>query len=241
MEIGGIELRHGQWLGGEITLETLRDEYDAVFLGIGLSGVNALGLDGPEVEGMHDAVTFISALRQCEDLSTLPIGRDVVVIGGGMTAIDCAVQAKGLGAETVTLVYRRARERMGASRFEQDLAAQRGVRLIFEAAPVAVEGEGRLSGVVFERMGEGSEGLAPTGDRFTLPADQMFRAVGQRLGDASGLKTVRGKVVTQGSGRTDMDKVWAGGDCGVGGDDLTVTAVAQGRDAAEDIHGTLTD
>ncbi|GAD54542.1 pyridine nucleotide-disulphide oxidoreductase associated with reductive pyrimidine catabolism [Limimaricola cinnabarinus LL-001] len=241
MEIGGIELRHGQWLGGEITLETLRDEYDAVFLGIGLSGVNALGLDGPKVEGMHDAVTFISALRQCEDLSTLPIGRDVVVIGGGMTAIDCAVQAKGLGAETVTLVYRRARERMGASRFEQDLAAQRGVRLIFEAAPVAVEGEGRLSGVVFERMGEGSEGLAPTGDRFTLPADQMFRAVGQRLGDASGLKTVRGKVVTQGSGRTDMDKVWAGGDCGVGGDDLTVTAVAQGRDAAEDIHGTLTD
>lgn len=241
MEIGGIELRHGQWLGGEITLETLRDEYDAVFLGIGLSGVNALGLDGPEVEGMHDAVTFISALRQCKDLSTLPIGRDVVVIGGGMTAIDCAVQAKGLGAETVTLVYRRARERMGASRFEQDLAAQRGVRLIFEAAPVAVEGEGRLSGVVFERMGEGSEGLAPTGDRFTLPADQMFRAVGQRLGDASGLKTVRGKVVTQGSGRTDMDKVWAGGDCGVGGDDLTVTAVAQGRDAAEDIHGTLTD
>lgn len=240
MGIGGIEVRHGQWLGREITLEQLRAEYDAVFLGVGLAGVNALDLDGPEVEGLHDAVTFISALRQSEDLTTLPIGRDVVVIGGGMTAIDCAVQAKALGAETVTLVYRRSRDRMGASRFEQDLAAQRGVRLMFEAAPVAVEGKERLSGVVFERMGEGPKGLTPTGERFTLPADQMFRAVGQRLDGAHGLGVAHGKVVTQGCGRTDMDKVWAGGDCAAGGDDLTVTAVAQGRDAAEDIHGTLT-
>jgi glutamate synthase (NADPH/NADH) small chain len=241
MGIGGIELRHGQWLGRKVTLDALREEYDAVFLGIGLSGVNALGLDGPDLEGVHDAVTFISALRQSEELSTLPIGREVVVIGGGMTAIDCAVQAKALGAESVTLVYRRARAAMGASGFEQDLAARRGVRLIFEAAPVAVEGEGRLSAVVFERMAEGPDGLAPTGARFTLPADQMFRAVGQRLGDANGLETVQGKVVTQGSGRTAMDKVWAGGDCAAGGDDLTVTAVAQGRDAAEDIHRVLTD
>ena len=239
MGIGGIDVRYGQWLGRDVTLEALREDYDAVFLGIGLSGVNALALEGGAPEGLHDAVTFISALRQTKDLSTLPIGREVVVIGGGMTAIDCAVQAKGLGAESVTLVYRRGREKMGASRYEQDLAAQRGVRLMFEAAPVATEGEGRLTGVVFERMAEGPDGLAPTGERFTLPADQMFRAVGQRLGDANGLDTVHGKVVTQGSGRTRMDKVWAGGDCSAGGDDLTVTAVAQGRDAAEDIHGSL--
>lgn len=239
MGIGGIELRHEQWLGRDVTLDALREEYDAVFLGIGLSDVNALGLEGPPLEGVHDAVTFISALRQTEDLSTLPIGRDVVVIGGGMTAIDCAVQAKGLGAETVTLVYRRARERMGASIYEQELAARRGVRLIYEAAPVAVEGKGRLSAVVFERMAEGPDGLAPTGERFSLSADQLFRAVGQRLGDANGLEIAHGKVVTQGRGRTGMDKVWAGGDCAGGGDDLTVTAVAQGRDAAEDIHGSL--
>ncbi|WPY94247.1 NAD(P)-dependent oxidoreductase [Limimaricola variabilis] len=241
MGIGGIEVRHGQWLGREITLEALRAEYDAVFLGIGLSGVNDLVVENPALEGVHDAVTFISALRQTRDLTTLPIGREVVVIGGGMTAIDCAVQARALGAESVTLVYRRGRDRMGASRWEQDLAAQRGVRLLFEAAPVALEGEARLTGVVFERMAEGPEGLRPTGERFTLPADQMFRAVGQRIGETSGVETAHGKVVTQGCGRTTMDKVWAGGDCAAGGDDLTVTAVAQGRDAAEDIHGSLTE
>ncbi|MGX9854325.1 NAD(P)-dependent oxidoreductase [Limimaricola variabilis] len=241
MGIGGIEVRHGQWLGLEVTLEALRAEYDAVFLGMGLSGVNDLVVENPALEGVHDAVTFISALRQTHDLTTLPIGREVVVIGGGMTAIDCAVQARALGAESVTLVYRRGRDRMGASRWEQDLAAQRGVRLLFEAAPVALEGEGRLTGVVFERMAEGPEGLRPTGERFTLPADQMFRAVGQRIGETSGVETAHGKVVTQGCGRTTMDKVWAGGDCAAGGDDLTVTAVAQGRDAAEDIHGSLTE
>ncbi|MGR3463694.1 NAD(P)-dependent oxidoreductase [Limimaricola sp.] len=241
MEIGGIEVRHGQWLGREVTLDELRAEYDAVFLGIGLAGVNDLVVENPALEGVHDAVTFISALRQAGDLSTLPVGRDVVVVGGGMTAIDCAVQAKGLGAETVTLVYRRARDRMGASRYEQDLAAQRGVRLMFEAVPVALEGEGRLAGVVCERMAEGPEGLRGTGERFVLSADQMFRAVGQRLEDAKKFETERGKVVTQGSGRTRMDKVWAGGDCAAGGDDLTVTAVAQGRDAAEDIHRILTE
>jgi len=69
----------------------------------------------------------------------------------------------------------------------------------------------------------------------------MFRAVGQRIGETSGVETAHGKVVTQGCGRTTMDKVWAGGDCAAGGDDLTVTAVAQGRDAAEDIHGSLTE
>lgn len=241
MGIGGIEVRHGQWLGREITLEALRAEYDAVFLGIGLSGVNDLVVENPALEGVHDAVTFISALRQTRDLTTLPIGREVVVIGGGMTAIDCAVQARALGAESVTLVYRRGRDRMGASRWEQDLAAQRGVRLLFEAAPVALEGEARLTSVVFERMAEGPEGLRPTGERFTLPADQMFRAVGQRIGETSSVETAHGKVVTQGCGRTTMDKVWAGGDCAAGGDDLTVTAVAQGRDAAEDIHGSLTE
>ncbi len=239
MQIGGIEMRNGKWLGRDVTLHELREEFDAVFLGVGLSGVNALTVEGPQVEGVHDAVTFISALRQAEDLTTLPIGRDVVVVGGGMTAVDCAVQSKALGAENVTIVYRRSRDRMGASRYEQDLATSKGVRIISEAAPVAVHGDGTLAEVEFERMAEGPDGLKGTGERFRIVADQLFRAIGQTLGAAHGLEIDRGKIVVSDAGRTTLDKVWAGGDCASGGDDLTVTAVAQGRDAAEDIHKML--
>ncbi|SDF09022.1 NAD(P)-dependent oxidoreductase [Limimaricola pyoseonensis] len=238
--VGGIEIRHGRWLGRDFTLDELTSDYDAVFLGMGLGGVNALEVEGAQLEGTGDAVGFISELRQAGDLSALPVGRRVVVIGGGMTAVDCAVQSKALGAEEVTIVYRRERAKMGASCYEQDLAASRGVRLVFEAMPVRLIGDDRLEAVEFEYTEAGPEGLRGTGETFRLAADQLFRAVGQTLGTVEGVETAHGKIVTQGSGRTNLDKVWAGGDCALGGDDLTVTAVAQGRDAAEDIHSMLT-
>ena len=106
--IGGIAAVTGKRLGDALSLERLRDEFDAVFLGIGLAGVNALRTEGEEKSHVRDAVDFIAELRQSPDLSQLPVGRDVVVIGGGMTAVDAAVQSKLLGAEHVTIVYRRA-------------------------------------------------------------------------------------------------------------------------------------
>jgi glutamate synthase (NADPH/NADH) small chain len=167
----------------------------------------------------------------------VPIGRDVVVIGGGMTAIDAAVQAKLLGALNVTLVYRRGRARMNASPFEQDLAASKGVRIITNAIPVRVLGNGAVREIEFAYT---DDTLTPTGDTFRLAADQVFKAIGQTLA-GTGLPDIeKGKIATTGTGRTSMAGVWAGGDCAAGGDDLTVTAVAQGRDAAEDIHATLT-
>ena len=114
--VGGIELRTGVRLGHDVTLAELRRDYDAVFLGLGLDAVNTLGIDEEGLEGVMDAVAYIAALRQASDLSALPVGRHIVVIGGGMTAIDIASQTKRLGAEDVTIVYRRGPEQMNASR-----------------------------------------------------------------------------------------------------------------------------
>ena len=236
LKIGGIEVRHNAALGRDMTLAELSDGFDAVFLGIGLGGVNALGADGEDKKGVADAVDFIADLRQVADVSKMPIGRDVVVIGGGMTAVDAAVQAKLLGALNVTLVYRRGRDRMNASVFEQDLAASKGVRIVTHAVPVAVHGNGAVREIEFEYVDDAMQG---TGQTLTLAADQVFKAIGQTL-EGDDLPALEGrKIKVDGNGRTSVDGVWAGGDCASGGDDLTVTAVAEGRDAAEDMHRVL--
>lgn len=240
LRIGGITLRHGQALGRDIALDQLQAEFDAVFLGMGLAGVNALGISGDDKAGVEDAVDFIAELRQCEDLTTLPIGRNVVVIGGGMTAVDAAVQSRLLGAEHVTMVYRRGQDRMSASDYELSHAATEGVKIITHAQPVAVHGNGAVREIEFAYTREGTSGLEATGETFRLPADQVFRAIGQKLAGApEALALDGGKIAVTGPGRTSVSGVWAGGDCTGGGEDLTVTAVAQGRDAAEDIHAAL--
>ena len=236
MQIGGITMEEGKALGRDITLAGLKADYDAVFLSIGLGGVNALRAEGEDKDGVRDAVDFIADLRQSGDLTGLPVGRDVVVIGGGMTAVDAAVQARLLGALNVTIVYRRSRDRMAASVYEQELAAAKGVRIICSASPVAVHGNGAVREIEFEFTGDD---LSPTGERFRLPADQVFRAIGQTLAGDGLPELVGRKIGVDGTGRTSVSRVWAGGDCASGGDDLTVTAVAEGRDAAEDMHASL--
>ena len=236
LKIGGITLQYGVTLGDGVTLETLQAGYDAVFLGMGLGGVNALGTDGEDKAGVIDAVDFIADLRQASDVAAVPIGRDVVVIGGGMTAVDAAVQAKLLGALNVTLVYRRGRDRMNASVFEQDLAASKGVRIVTHAVPVAVHGNGTVREIEFEYVDDAMKG---TGQMLRLPADQVFKAIGQTL-EGEGLPALEGrKIKVSETGQTSVKGIWAGGDCASGGDDLTVTAVAEGRDAAIDIDAAL--
>ena len=236
LEIGGITIEHDKKLGRDLNLTDLTERFDAVFLAIGLAGVNALGASGQGKAGVRDAVDFIAELRQAETYSQVAIGRDVVVIGGGMTAVDAAVQAKLLGALNVTLVYRRSRDRMNASRFEQDLAAAKGVRIITNAAPVEISGNGAVEAISFEYM---DDDLTPMGEVFTLSTDQVLTAIGQTLGATELPSITRGRIAVSPDGRTSVANVWAGGDCTGLGDDLTVTAVAQGRDAAEDIHRAL--
>lgn len=213
------------------------EEYNAVFLGVGLGDVKALGLPGEDRDGVRPAVECIAELRQTEDPRALPVGRRVVVIGGGMTAVDAAVQAKPLSAEEVTMVYRRGRERMAASRWKQDLATAKGVRIVCNAVPKKIEDDGAVPSVEFACVRDGEE----TGETFALAAEQVLTAIGQRLRGASKhLELDGGKIRVSGAGRTRMAGVWAGGGCATGGDDLTVTAVAEGRDAAMDIHAALT-
>jgi len=241
LKIGGITIETGKALGDGLTLDGLKADHDAVFLSIGLGGVNALRVSGEDLPGARDAVDFIADLRQADDLSTLAVGRNVVVIGGGMTAVDAAVQAKLLGAENVTIAYRRGRDAMPASRFEQDLAASKGVKLMFNVMPVAIHGDGAVSAVEMEYTTVADGRVKGTGETVTLAADQVFKAIGQTLdGAPDGVALEGGKIAVTGAGRTSVSGIWAGGDCASGGDDLTVTAVAEGRDAAMDIHSALT-
>ncbi|MEH6359352.1 MAG: NAD(P)-dependent oxidoreductase [Amylibacter sp.] len=240
LSIGGIGVQYNKTMGADITLEQLQVDYDAVFLGMGLGGVNALRTDGEDKDNVLDAVSFISDLRQADDLTKLPIGKRVVVIGGGMTAVDAAVQAKLLGALDVTIAYRRGKERMSASVFEQDLATSKGVRIIYNAQPVKVTGNGAAAGVEFAYTETVGDQLKATGETFTLQADQVFKAIGQTIEDIpAAMKIEHGKISVSETGRSSVNGVWAGGDCASGGDDLTVTAVAEGRDAAMDIHASL--
>jgi len=239
MGIGGITLRTGAKLGETVSLSELQESHDAVFLGIGLGGVNRPGLPGETLDNTEDAVDFIARLRQAEDRTAVPVGRNVVVVGGGMTAVDAAVQSSLLGAENVTMVYRRDREAMGASPFEQDHAAKHGVRIVTNAAPAEIRGNGAVSGMTFDRTSTANGKLETTDDQISLEADQVLLAIGQRLGGVpDGLELDGSKIRVTGAGRTSISGVWAGGDC-TPGEDLTVVAVAEGRDAAEDIHAVL--
>ncbi|RWH40067.1 MAG: NAD(P)-dependent oxidoreductase [Mesorhizobium sp.] len=245
--IGGIDIQNGKALGRDFQLSDLIRNYDAVFLGLGLGGVNALRAEGEDTDGVANAVEFIAELRQASDLSSLPVGRRVVVIGGGMTAIDAAVQSKLLGAEEVTICYRRGQEHMNASGFEQDLAAANGVTILHWLQPKRVIAEnGKVSAIELEYTAMNGDKLAGTGEMLRLNADQVFKAIGQSFvpahlnGSVASIELDGGRIRVDAEGRTSLAKVWAGGDCIFGGDDLTVSAVAQGRDAAESIHRALT-
>ncbi|MDX2428113.1 MAG: NAD(P)-dependent oxidoreductase [Xanthomonadales bacterium] len=244
LDIGGINIVTGKTLGEDFDLAQLRRDYDAVFIGLGHNAVNALGIDNEAVDGVHNAVDFIELIRQ-EDLSTLPVGRQVVVIGGGNTAIDMAVQIKKLGAESVTMVYRRGLNEMGATEYEQQVAQTNGVLIRTHARPHRIlTQDDQLIAVEFEYTeNDANDRLTGTGEIFVLPADQLFKAIGQAL-DATPLdgdekpETSDGRIKVDEYQRSSLPDVWAGGDC-TAGKDLTVTAVQDGKVAAISMNETL--
>ncbi len=243
LALGGIRIEYGRALGADLTLGALRRDFDAVFLGLGLAGVNGLSC-APEAPlvGLRDAVGFIAELRQAPEPRHLMPGRRVIVIGGGNTAIDAAVQSRRLGAEDVTIAYRRGPAEMGATRWEQDFARTEGVRILHHLTPVGlVAAGGAVAGVEFAH---GRPDTAqPASERVTLPADRVLIATGQRL-DLPVLdvtpRIVAGRIVVDANCETSLPGVFAGGDC-VAGQDLTVRAVQDGKVAAEAIHRRLAD
>ena len=235
LSIGGIKIENGMALGKKLKLSNLQKDYDAVFLGLGLSGVNALGAKNEDADGIEDAVDYISDLRQAKDFSKLKVGRNVVVIGGGMTAIDIAVQSKLLGAENVTVLYRRGAAHMKASPYEQELAQTKGVTIKHWVQPKRVLAKsGKAIGLKCENTN--------TGETFEIHADMIFKAIGQTYIDVTGgaIALEHGRIKVDAEKRTSAPGIWAGGDCIAGGKDLTVASVDDGRRAAESIHSFLT-
>ncbi|GLQ06992.1 NAD(P)-dependent oxidoreductase [Sneathiella chinensis] len=245
--LGGITVHYGQALGQEVTLAGLRDRYDAVFLGLGLGAVRALGLADEQVEGVYNAVDYIAALRQSDTKADIPVGRKVVVIGGGNTAVDIAVQTKRLGAEDVTLVYRRGADAMSATPHEQHYAQTNGVKIKHWAKPASLQvAGGVVTGVGFEYTELDPDGrLIGTGETFTLEANMVFKAIGQVFipdpvtESAACLELAEGRIAVGDGGATSIPGVFAGGDCVSGGEDLTVAAVQDGKLAAHAINDYL--
>jgi glutamate synthase (NADPH/NADH) small chain len=222
LRIGGIILEYEKRLWENLQLADLQTEYDAVFLALGLAGANRLGVPGEDLPGVRDAIDFIAELRQTADKSTLKPGRRVIVIGGGNTAIDAATQSKLLGAEDVTILYRRGPEQMSATQDEQQWARSHGVNIRFWSPPLRIEDAGGALKVVRER------------EEFI--ADLVLKAVGQVfVGEGPALENGRIKVQNY---QTSLPKIFAGGDC-TAGMDLTVHAVQDGKLAASAIHDFL--
>jgi len=248
LSIGGIEMRCDARLGGNLKLEDLRRDHDAVFLGVGLGSVNALGIADENIPGVRNAVDFIAELRQSGDLRKLPVGRRVVVIGGGNTGIDAAVQSKKLGAESVHLIYRRGAASMSATVVEQAFAKEMGVTIVEWAAPKRlIAQDGALAAIEFEYTQLDENGrLLGTGDTVQFAADTVLKAIGQLLVSpkdagfgADLLQLNKGRIVVNDEFATSVHGVWAGGDCVGGKVDLTVQAVEDGKRAAHAIDRTL--
>ncbi len=246
LDIGGINIQTGMELGKQITLEGLQKQFDAVFLGCGLGTVNQLNLENENISGVIDAVEYIANLRQTSNKDELMVGKNIVVIGGGMTAIDIAVQSKLLGAEQVTIAYRRDKNAMAASEYEQTLAKKHDVQIQYNLSPKQlISDESNVSAIVFDVMSSQNDGsINATGESLTLRADVVFKAIGQKLVTEgltdNSLELEKGRIVVDENRKTSLTKVWAGGDCILDGDNLTVSAVQDGKLAAISINETLT-
>lgn len=250
LAIGGIEIVYGRTLGLDLELKNLHAQYDAVFLALGLGASRQLGLTGEEAPGLLAAVDYIAALRQADDLSALPVPKRAIVIGAGNTAIDMAVQISRLGAQEVTLVYRRGAQAMSATGHEQAIAKANQVRLQTWARPqqVLLDGAGRVSGMRFEKTRLENGCLVDTGVTFEIAAEAIFKAIGQSLEPAAladdwarSLPLEGDKILVDARFRTSRAGIYAGGDCVAPGQDLTVQAVQHGKLAALAIHHDITE
>lgn len=246
----GFEIRSNVRVGRDVTFAELERDFDALFLGVGLSGSRPLGVPGEEVEGVVGATEFIEALRS-KPLHETRVGRNVIVVGAGNTAIDAATEAARLGAEEVTIVYRRGKDEMPAYEFEYELALQDRVRFRWFTQPVEVMGNGKVTGLRCQRMqpGEPDSSGRPRpvpvpGSEFVIEADMVIKATGQENHDnlfssISGLHVERGLVLVNAEYQTSNPRYFAGGDCINGGQEV-VNAVAHGKAAAKGIDRWLT-
>ena len=245
--IGGIEIKYNQELGKNISLSDLQNDFDAVYLGIGVGLARQLAIPGEELEGVEDAIKFIYEIR-ATGFDKVAVGEKVAVIGMGMTAIDAATQAKRLGAKEVTMLYRRTKDEMPCTQHELDIAMLDGCKIVWLASPKEIKGvDGKVSEIVCSvmKLGEpdasGRRSPVDTGETFSLSVDMVIKAAGQmpfeELVNQFKIQHSKGKINIK-DAATNIPGVFAGGDCVNGGKEV-VDAVQAGKDGAKAIFSFL--
>jgi dihydropyrimidine dehydrogenase (NAD+) subunit PreT len=229
--IGGIDVRLGVSVGDDVTLEDLEKKHDAVFFGAGLGTDTKLGIPGEDLQNVFGAVEWIERMKTARVVTEG--SKHCVVIGGGNTAIDCLREARGLGIERVTMLYRRDEPKMSGYTHEWKAAETEGCRVEWHAVPVAFEGKGKAERVRYQR------------DKVehVIDADLVLVAIGQSklgkmLAGLTGIRVEDGRIVTDEQGFTGRKKWFAGGDCRNGGKEV-VNGAAEGKTAARAIHTSL--
>jgi dihydropyrimidine dehydrogenase (NAD+) subunit PreT len=245
----GVEFRCGTEVGRHISAARLQEEFDALFVGIGLGEGQPLKVPGEELHGVYDALDFIEEIHS-KPLHEITVGDSVIVIGCGNTAIDAITQAKRMGAEKGIVAYRRSEAEMSAYDFEYELAQRDGATFYFNVAPIELIGDeaGQVCAVRFVRTETSNNGELTSilGSEFTEPADMVLKAVGQSKQSAwlrqnfPALRLDKRGVVERNpaTGQTSVAHLFAGGDCANGGREV-VNAVGEGKKAARGMHTFL--
>jgi glutamate synthase (NADPH/NADH) small chain len=244
----GVQFQLSVEIGGERRIKELEDQFEVIFLAVGLGPVQPLDIPGENLPGVIDALRFIAEYKTHRGA---PVGRRVVVVGGGNTAIDAATAALRLGAEEVHVIYRRSETEMPAFEFEYDLAKQEGVRFHWLAQPVAIHGAEAVESVECVRMELGPpdrkgrrQPQQIPGSNFRLSCDMVIPSIGQSrlldfLSQFRDIRLTSGCVdVHPSTGQTTNPRYFAGGDCVNGGREV-VDAVAEGNRAAAAIANAL--
>ncbi len=246
----GVTIKTGIRVGETISVNELVRKHDAIFLGVGLKTPTRLGIPGEELNGVHDALTFIEKVTT-RKWNLVDVGKRVAVIGAGNTAIDAATEAKRLGAEKVVMLYRRSEKEMPAYEFEFELAKKDGIEFQFLTTPKRIFGNGKVEAVeclkmeLGEKDSEGRRKPKPVpGSEFQIPIDMLIKSAGQNIEETflsgiPGLKTADGVVVVNSETlQTTNNKFFAGGDCINGGKEV-VNASADGKKAAHGIDNFI--
>ena len=245
----GVEVKHGLKIGQDITIQELREQYDAVLITIGASTDKKLGLEGEDAEGVLSAVQFLRNVGKHEIMDLT--GKEVAVIGGGNVSMDAVRTAKRLGAKKVSIVYRRRMSDMTALRGEIDGAVAEGIELQTLKAPasIVVDDKNHVKGLyvtpqMVSSIRDGRASIRPTGEEnLYIPCDVLIKAIGQNIEtrhfEEAGIPVARGRIVTKRSGTfANMPGVFAGGDC-ASGPASVISAIAAAKVVAANIDEYL--
>lgn len=251
----GVKFKNGVEVGKDISFEEIIESHDAVFLAIGLGNVPDMEIAGENLEGVLDGLDFVEATKT-NSLDSIKHGNRICVVGAGNTAIDCATIARRLGADRVTMVYRRSEAEMPAYHFEYEFALKEGVSFMFLTQPVEAldNGKGQVDGLKCLRMdlgapdASGRRSPVPVpGSEFVVPCDMLIKAIGQIKPSGViatlapfGVEHVKGYIKVDENNRTAHNKIFAGGDCVRShGEASTVMAVQDGKIAARAMTAQL--